>query len=190
MTDEEVAGLVIRLEQQEVDCQTGSGAVPGAVYCELLAAYLASSPPELTRAKFLVQRLPGAVRETEEGAELARLWTIGKNMLTGNTADVHSGLAGPWSESVQRIMDKLSDSLKMVNLKLVGDAYSSIKISQLAGMLGMSEEEAAGMSEQRGWGLDRQAGVVRPARCREAGEQRDTKDQLDQIIHFVSYLEN
>ena len=29
MTDEELATMLSRLEQQELDCQTGSGAVPG-----------------------------------------------------------------------------------------------------------------------------------------------------------------
>ena len=53
---------------------------------------------------------------------------------------------------------QLSSSLRMTNLKLVGDAYSSIKISQLSVMVGMSEEEAEAESERRGWGLDRQGG--------------------------------
>ena len=29
MTDEELATMLSRLEQQELDCQTGSGTVPG-----------------------------------------------------------------------------------------------------------------------------------------------------------------
>lgn len=29
MTDEELVTMLSRLEQQELDCQTGSGAVPG-----------------------------------------------------------------------------------------------------------------------------------------------------------------
>ena len=134
MTDEELVTILSRLEQQEVDCQTGSGAVPGeseepkltllcqikddlnidvyrsfsvSVYCELLACYLASQPPDLPQAKFLMQRVPQSVKESEEGAELVRLWKIGKNLWTPNTAEVYSSLAGPWSDSVQRIMDKV-----------------------------------------------------------------------------------
>ena len=111
MTDEEVAGPVIRLEQQEVDCQTGSGAVPGSVYCELLAAYLASN--QRTLANLLIGRVPSDVMEDPE---FDRLWTIGKNMWSGNTAEVNSSLAGPWSESVQRIMDKLNTTQQNENL--------------------------------------------------------------------------
>ena len=77
------------------------------MYCELLACYLASQPPELAQAKFLMQRVPLSVQEAEEGAELVRLWKIGKSLWTQNTAEVYSSLAGPWSEPVQRIMDKV-----------------------------------------------------------------------------------
>ena len=81
--------------------------------------------------------------------------------------------------------------MKSSNLKLVGDAYSSIKISQLSVMLGLSEEEAVAVSEREGWGLDREAGVVRPVRARQdRGQNANTEDQLEKIIHFVSYLEN
>ena len=81
--------------------------------------------------------------------------------------------------------------MKIANLKLVGDAYSSIKVSQLSVMLGVGEEEAVAVSEREGWGLDREAGVVRPVSSRQnRGQNANTEDQLEKIIHFVSYLEN
>jgi hypothetical protein len=39
--------MVVRLEQQELDCQAASGTVPTSLYTELLAAYLAEG--ELTK---------------------------------------------------------------------------------------------------------------------------------------------
>ena len=89
-----------------------------SVYCELLACYLASQPPELAQAKFLMQRVPLSVQEAEEGQELARLWRIGRSMWTQNTAEVYSNLAGPWSEPVQRIMDKVRYKIQ-VNKALI-----------------------------------------------------------------------
>ena len=81
--------------------------------------------------------------------------------------------------------------MKISNLKLVGDAYSSIKVSQLSVMLGVGEEEAVAVSEREGWALDREAGVVRPVSTRQnRGQNANTEDQLEKIIHFVSYLEN
>ena len=35
-----------------------------------------------------MQRVPISVQESEEGAELTKLWQIGKNMWTRNTAEV------------------------------------------------------------------------------------------------------
>ena len=133
------------------------------MYCELLAAYLASDPPNLTQAKFLVQRVPQSVRDSEEAAaqELTRLWRIGRSLWTRNIAEVYKSLEGPWSQPVQRIVDKvtisdittetesnpstfcplqLAASLQQTNMKLVGEAYSSIKVTQLAAMLGVEEE--------------------------------------------------
>ena len=59
--------MVSRLEQQELDCQTGGGTVPVSVYCELLACYLAMDPPNLTQAKYLMQRVPATVKQGEDG---------------------------------------------------------------------------------------------------------------------------
>ena len=83
-----------------------------SVYCELLACYLACQPPDLAQAKFLMQRVPPSVQESPEGAELVRLWRIGKNMWTRNTAEVYTSLSGPWSESVQKILDKVGREYK------------------------------------------------------------------------------
>ena len=108
MTETELLELISRLEQQELDCQTASGTVPIPVYCELLASYLACQPPQLSQAKYLVLRIPPSVLQSAEGAELNNLWKIGKNLWTGNTVEVYSSLVGPWSENIQRIIEKVS----------------------------------------------------------------------------------
>ena len=79
-----------------------------SVYSELLACYLAAEPPNLVLAKFLMQRIPDTVKQTEEAAELNKLWKIGRAMWARNLPEVYSSLAGPWSESVQRIVEKVS----------------------------------------------------------------------------------
>ena len=81
-----------------------------SVYCELLACYLATEPPNLPQAKLLMQRVPESVKESEEGAELSRLWKIGKSMWTRNIPEVYNSLIGPWSQPVQRIVDKVVKS--------------------------------------------------------------------------------
>ena len=99
--------MVTRLEQQEVDCQTASGTVSVSLYSELLAAYLASETPELSQAKYLMMRVPSSALAGTEGAELNKLWRIGRNLWAGNTEEVFSSLAGPWSENIERIVEKV-----------------------------------------------------------------------------------
>ena len=107
LTGTEVREMVTRLEQQEVDCQTASGTVAVSLYCDLLAAYLACDPPELSQAKYLMMRVPTTVLEGPEGAELNKLWRLGKSLWAGNTEEVYASLAGPWSENIQRLVDKV-----------------------------------------------------------------------------------
>ena len=107
LSETEVREMVSRLEQQEVDCQTASGTVPVSLYCELLAAYLACDQPELSQAKYLMMRIPSAVLESTEGEELNKLWRIGKNLWAGNTEEVFTSLAGPWSENIERTVEKV-----------------------------------------------------------------------------------
>ena len=117
LTESELSEMVSRLEQQELDCQTASGTVPVSVYSELLASYLASQPPQLSQAKYLVMRLPATILESAEGAELNSLWKIGKSLWTGKTEEVYSNLAGPWSDNLQRIIEKVRLSAGMSDWK-------------------------------------------------------------------------
>ena len=135
--------------------------VPVPVYCELLAAYLASDPPNLTQAKFLVQRVPQSVRDSEEAAaqELARLWRIGRSLWTRNIAEVYKSLEGPWSQPVQRIVDKVT----------VSDIYTDREqsLSLAAGCLAAADQHEAG---GRGVQLHQGGAARRHARGRGGGE--------------------
>ena len=114
LTGEEVESMISRLEQQELDCQTGSGVVPVSVYTELLASYLAQEPPNLTQAKFLMQRVPDSVKQSEEAVELNKVWKIGSGLWTRKLPEVYNSLEGPWSLAVQRIIEKVSDRLSII----------------------------------------------------------------------------
>ena len=104
---------------------------------------------------------------------------------------------------------QLSHSLKQTNLKMVGDVYSDIKISQLSSMLGLDTEQtiAAATSEggtvlqsssvlsltvtHLGWTVDTDRGFVKPSPVREKNKtSSNNEDTLEKIISFVSYMEN
>ena len=106
----------------------------------------------------------------------------------------------------------MSHSLKQTNLKMVGDVYSDIKISQLSSMLGLDTDQtvAAASSEgcyqlpvarhllsspltltHLGWTVDTDRGFVKPSPVREKQKtSSNNEDTLEKIISFVSYMEN
>ena len=190
-SEEDLSEMITRLEQQELDCQTGSGSVPVPVYCELLACYLAMDPPNLTQAKFLMQRVPASVKQSEEGTELVKLWGVGKALWTRDNPAVYKALAGPWSPGIEPIMDKLVHSFRGRQKNLVGEAYSTIKLSDMALYVGLSEGEAGTLAEGAGWGWDKASGMVTPKQGREnKGVIPPTEEQLNRLTDFISYLEN
>ena len=183
--------MLTRLEQQELDCQTGSGVVPVGVYCELLACYLANEPPMLPQAKFLVGRVPGTLKQSEEGAEFNRLWAVGRAMWTRDNPGVHAALVGPWSSNVEPLMLRLATAYKEKQIQLVGNAYSTIKLSDLSQYVGMNETETGAMVERVGWGWDKTSGVVSPKQSKEQrGMVPPTEEQLNRLTDFIAFLEN
>jgi len=112
-------------------------------------------------------------------------------MWTRDNPAVYTALAGPWSPGVEKIMAKLSKDFMERQRKLVGEAYSTIKMSDLALYLGITEAEAEALAEKFGWGWDKASGVVTPLQGREVrGVVPPTGEQLTRITNFISYLEN
>lgn len=78
---------------------------------------------------------------------------------------------------------------------LISNAYSSVDLSVVAAMTGLSLEQARQSAQERGWSLDES--TVRP--CKIEKEQFEpqtaaarciTEDQLYKLTQFVSFLEN
>ena len=64
-------------------------------------------------------------------------------------------------------MARLGRNFRDGQRKLVGQAYSTKKISDMALYLSMGEAEAGAMAEGAGWGWDKGSGVVTPKQGRE-----------------------
>lgn len=75
---------------------------------------------------------------------------------------------------------------------LISEAYSSVNLTVLASMTGLSLEQARKSTLERGWTIEDT--TVRPTKVDK--EQNDssevciTEDQLYKLTHFVSFLEN
>lgn len=77
-------------------------------------------------------------------------------------------------------------------MSLISEAYSSVDLSVVGSMTGLSLEQARVLVVERGWSLDET--MVRP--CKSDKEQANTaqasltEDQLYKLTQFVSFLEN
>lgn len=76
-------------------------------------------------------------------------------------------------------------------MSLISEAYSSVNLTLLASMTGLSLEQAKLSASERGWILDDT--TVRP--CKIDKEQTPVQaslaeSQLNKLTQFVSFLEN
>lgn len=79
-------------------------------------------------------------------------------------------------------------------MRLISRAYSSLNLTTMATMSGMSPDEARQAAVERGWTVD--GTIVQPRKQidEEQYEQSDkiclTEEQLQKLTQFVSFLEN
>ena len=77
-------------------------------------------------------------------------------------------------------------------MQLVSEAYSSLDISVLSGMMGLSVEQTQQAAIDKGWTID--GSMVQPRKVdREQStpaQEALTEDQLNKLTQFVSFLEN
>ncbi|XP_063994507.1 COP9 signalosome complex subunit 8 [Diachasmimorpha longicaudata] len=182
----EVNKLIADLEKAELEAATGAASVH--VYSQLLAVYLHQN--DLCNAKFLWKRIPDAAKTNCQ--ELSQIWNVGQKMWQRDWPAVHTALNREWSDDVRDIMLALKENVRERAMSLVSEAYSSLDLSVLAGMVGQSLEDTKQSVLDRGWSLDDT--TVKP--CKIEKEQFTpspttlTEDQLSKLTQFVSFLEN
>ncbi|CAL1685829.1 unnamed protein product [Lasius platythorax] len=185
--------LMNELELSELEPTTG--VITAQAYMRLLAIYLYQN--DLSNAKFLWQRIPSDMKAAHE--ELRRIWTVGQRMWQRNWPAVHVALNVEWSEDVKNIMTALKDNVRERVMRLISKAYSSLTLTTMATMSGMSLDEARQAAIDRGWsvdGISLHSTVVQP--CKQIDEEQYsqsdkiclTEEQLEKLTQFVSFLEN
>ncbi|XP_011143603.1 COP9 signalosome complex subunit 8 isoform X2 [Harpegnathos saltator] len=179
--------LLNELERAELEAPTGIACAQ--TYAQLLAAYLYQN--DLCNAKYLWKRIPSNVKAANE--ELGRIWLVGQRMWQRDWAAVHVALNADWSEDVTDIMTALKDKVRERIMKLISKAYSSLDLTVLASMTGLSLDEARRTAIDRGWSID--GAMVQPRKpdedeCNLSNEVCLTEDQLQKLTQFVSFLEN
>ncbi|XP_043288087.1 COP9 signalosome complex subunit 8 [Venturia canescens] len=182
----EVENLLSELEKAELEAATG--ALPAQTYTQLLALYLHEN--DLCNAKFLWKRIPTNIKTSTP--ELLKIWQVGQKMWKRDWSAVHAALNCEWSEDVRNIMNALKENVRERAMSLISEAYSSVELSAVSLMTGLTAEEARSAVLDRGWGLEDT--TVKPRKCdREQSNATNaslTEDQLYKLTQFVSFLEN
>jgi len=179
------------LERAEIEAP---GCVPRPeVYARLLAVYLYEE--DLCSAKFLWKRIPETVKN-DGGEELAGLWDIGKALWTRDLPAVYAAIdARQWSSNVSAIVTAIKDRVRERAIELVGEAYTSIKVSDFAQMVGCpattdsAQEGAAELARSVGWTVTDEGMVCPVRKVAPVAPSLAAEQQLDKLTDFVAFLE-
>ncbi|XP_018407038.1 PREDICTED: COP9 signalosome complex subunit 8 [Cyphomyrmex costatus] len=184
----ELNKLMNELEMNELEASTGI--MSAQAYMRLLAIYLHRN--DLCNAKYLWKRIPSDLKAANE--ELGRVWTVGQCMWQRNWPAVHTALNVEWSEDVKDVMTALKDNVRERVMRLISKAYSSLDLTTMTTMSGMSLDEARQAAIDRGWTVDGTIVEPREQIDEEQYSQSDkiclTEEQLQKLTQFVSFLEN
>lgn len=182
----EIGRVLTELEKAELEAQ--DGIVSAQIYTQLLAIYLYQN--ELCYAKYLWKRIPAGVKCGS--AELRHVWTVGQHMWKRDWPAVHAALNINWSEDVAEVMNALKEKVRERAMVLVSEAYSSLDVEVLSGMMGLSSEQTQQAAFERGWTVE--GSMIQPRKVdREQStpaQEALTEDQLHKLTQFVSFLEN
>ncbi|KAL0119167.1 hypothetical protein PUN28_009638 [Cardiocondyla obscurior] len=184
----ELNKLMNELEISELE--SPNGVISAQSYMRLLAIYLHQN--DLCNAKYLWKRIPLEVKTAHE--ELGRVWTVGRCMWQRKWPAVHIALNVEWSEDIKDVMVALKENVRERVMRLISKAYSSLNLTTMATMSGMSLDEARQAAIDRGWTVD--GAIVQPRKQidEEQYNQSDkvclTEEQLQKLTQFVSFLEN
>jgi len=183
----DIKDMCRKLEQQELESQLSGGRTGVEVYSELLAGYIALG--RLPEAKFLWKRIPDNVKQ--ESAELGKIWEVGKAIWKRDYPNVFQNLQYEWSDSMKPLMQYITQQYREDTLRLVSNAYSTIKMSDLSQYLGQTPTEAGQHVQSLGWNWNKDTDMVEPQRVQAESFKRESlTNQLQRVADFISYLEN
>jgi len=172
------------LEKQEIE--SPNGIPPDGVYLKMMALYLLEN--EVIYAKLLWKRIPSSVKASNP--ELSRLWEVGRLMFQRRRDEVAKRLQEEeWSSHVVAIMEALQERYRKRTLKLISNAYSSMRIEEVGRLLNQPLETVPDRCRELGWTPER--GTVLPTAVASDKEENIPSGKLlGRLAMYVSFIEN
>ncbi|XP_011495643.1 PREDICTED: COP9 signalosome complex subunit 8 [Ceratosolen solmsi marchali] len=174
------------LEKGELE--TADGLPHSQMYSQLLAIYLFQN--ELCYAKYLWKRIPINIKNS--CSDVRSIWTVAQKMWQRDWPAVHIALNVEWNKNVADIMNALKERIRERAIILISEAYSSLDITTLAKMIGLSPEESRKIAIEKGWHVV--GTIIKPHKIYKqqtsSTVEAITEEQLYKLTQFVSFLEN
>lgn len=161
----DVGTLTSICEEAELDFATQDKPHPYATF-HLLGLLLQG---DLTEARFLWKRLPSSCKEN---SETVAAWSLGRALWKSNHPSFYETASQfQWAADAKKLVAELVRRTRCATIKLVGRAYSCIKLNRLEGILGLERQGVNEICDREGWSIDDNFVTIAQVRERlDAGE--------------------
>ncbi|KAI9288566.1 COP9 signalosome [Umbelopsis sp. AD052] len=160
------------------------------IYATLLGAYLIVN--DLNSARFLRKRILQHYKvEADVPEELNAIWGAGAALWNRSFAKTYAVLDSyAWSADIRPVMAILRDTIQERAYQLICKSFSYIKVISAAEMLGMPQDVVSEALTKKGWLLDNESQLLKPAPIPMAPQEKISLDQLSRLEDIVVYLES
>ncbi|KAH8551280.1 COP9 signalosome [Umbelopsis sp. PMI_123] len=160
------------------------------IYATLLGAYLIVN--DLNSARFLRKRILQCYKgEANSPEELNAVWGVGAALWMRSFEKAYSVLDSyAWSADIRPLMAILRETIQDRAYQLISKSFSYIKVTSAADMLGIPQDTILDALTKKGWLLDNESQLLKPAPILTAPQEKVSLAQLSRLEDIVVYLES
>jgi hypothetical protein len=178
-----IEGLLEYCEMAELEIASAAlNEMPS--YTIMILGYLIVD--DLPSAKFVWKRIPD---QFKQGKDVHAAWAIGKAMWNQNHKGVFEAIrAFRWNPLLQQLVSLLEESYRNRMIVLVSRAYTTVRVADLAILLGANEVETRKFAESRQWSV--RGDIVSPiAPPAASAAMPEPNKSLVSLTNYASYME-
>eukprot|EP00937_MAST-01D_sp_MAST-1D-sp2_P000915 g915.t1 len=173
-------------------------------YAIHMLAYIGGD--DLDNARHLWRRAPTVVKADAAGSPFSAAWEIVRALWKREHArafgalaqlGAHAGWGWAGAECAPAVVAEVTRSVRFRGERLLGKAFASVTLAEVAQTLGLSEEEAARACAAHGWTVEGAAGqgaIVFPVQLPDAAPSAQLQStalaQLKQLCRHVAAFES
>ena len=136
------------------------------------------------------KRIPASLKQLTD-SELQRVWSFVQCLIERKYPEAFQLMVSQrWSNNeLRETVDKLAAVTRRRLFDSVSVAYSSVRVSELAVMLGLSVDETCALAHAHAWSLDPTHKFLIPIPTKTDKPSIANQVQMQQLTNLVSFLE-